>query len=113
MDKLMTYGELLQKLLQDYCCLLNAQPTPGVEAHCVFDTKRNQYLLVEWGWAGKKRVRRVVLYVCLVEGKFWIEEDWTEEGIATELLQAGVPRSNIVLAFQHPSLRDEPEKIAA
>ena len=34
-----------------------------------------------------------------------IEEDWTEEGIATDLLEAGVPHEDIVLAFHPPEKR--------
>jgi hypothetical protein len=43
--------------------------------------------------------------VRLCHGKFWIEDDMTEEGIATDLLQAGVPKEDIVLAFQPPEAR--------
>ncbi|MGK7943847.1 MAG: element excision factor XisI family protein, partial [Microcystaceae cyanobacterium] len=35
----------------------------------------------------------------------WIEEDWTEEGIATELVREGVPKEDIVLAFYDPDAR--------
>ncbi|MBV7334508.1 XisI protein [Chloroflexi bacterium TSY] len=42
-------------------------------------------------------------------GKIWIEIDWTEEGIATELVAAGVPKEDIVLAFHHPSMRQYTE----
>ena len=41
----------------------------------------------------------------LKDGKIWLEEDWTEQGIATELLKAGVPKEAIVLAFQPPEMR--------
>jgi len=35
----------------------------------------------------------------------WIEQDWTEKGIATELLESGVPNEDIVLGFRHPERR--------
>lgn len=38
-------------------------------------------------------------------GKVWIQHDGTESGIAGELLEAGIPRDHIVLAFHHPSKR--------
>lgn len=37
--------------------------------------------------------------------KIFIEEDWTKEGIATELMKLGVNSSEIVLAFQPPDVR--------
>ncbi|MBV7337555.1 XisI protein [Chloroflexi bacterium TSY] len=49
------------------------------------------------------------LYVRIRNGKFWIEEDWTEEGIATHLVEAGVPKSDIVLGFHAPNMRPHTE----
>jgi XisI protein len=105
MDKLTTYRALVKQVLTDYANLVNRQPTPGVETLCVFDDEHGQYLLLTVGWSQEHRVRNTTLYVRLREGKFWIEEDWTEEGIATDLLRAGVPKADIVLAFQPPEVR--------
>jgi hypothetical protein len=49
----------------------------------------------------------------LRNGKFWIEEDWLEDGIVKELLAAGVPKEDIVLAFHHPEMRHLTEFAAA
>jgi len=105
MDKLTMYRNLIQRLLTEYAALVNRQPTPGVETLCIFDEERDHYLLVTVGWAQNHRVRNTTLYVRLRDGKFWIEEDWTKEGIAQELALAGVPHSDIVLAFTPPLLR--------
>ena len=61
------------------------------------------------GWSVQGRVRGATLYVRLRNGKFWVEEDWTEDGIATELVEAGVPKEDIVLAFHHPDRRSYTE----
>lgn len=34
-----------------------------------------------------------------------MEEDWTEEGVATHFLTAGIPKEQIVLGFKHPEIR--------
>ncbi len=47
----------------------------------------------------------MTVYVRLLNGKFWIEEDWTENGIATDLVRAGVDKEDIVLAFHEPKMR--------
>ena len=57
------------------------------------------------GWHGKQRDFGVTVYLRIKQGKIWIEEDWTKQGIANELLEAGVPFEDIVLGFQHPSKR--------
>lgn len=51
----------------------------------------------------------MTVYVRICDGKFWIEEDWTEEGIANELIRLGVPKQDIVLAFQDPKMRQHTE----
>ena len=38
-------------------------------------------------------------------GQIWIERDLTEDGSAMELLAAGVPQEDLVLAFHVPELR--------
>jgi len=95
----------LKRSLCEYERLYNLRPTPGVESFVIFDEERDHYLLVSLGWAENRRVRRIVLYVRLRDGKFWIEEDWTENGLATDLLRAGVPREDIVLAVHPPERR--------
>ncbi len=56
------------------------------------------------GWNDTKRVWNTTAYVRIHSGKIWIEIDWLEHGIATDLLEAGVPKADIVLAFHHPSM---------
>jgi hypothetical protein len=50
-------------------------------------------------------VKAISVYVRIKNDKIYIEEDWTEEGIATELLREGVPKEDIVLAFHDPETR--------
>ena len=45
------------------------------------------------------------VYVHLKNNKIYIEEDWTEEGIANKLIREGVPKEEIVLAFYSPEHR--------
>lgn len=45
----------------------------------------------------------------MIDGKIWVQYDGTEEGVATELVDAGVPKVDIVLGFRHPSVRQYTE----
>lgn len=56
-----------------------------------------------------KRITGMTVYSRIRDGKFWIEEDWTENGIATDLLREGVPKEDIVLAFHEPKMRQYTE----
>jgi hypothetical protein len=46
-----------------------------------------------------------VIHLRLDRSKVWIEADNTEEGVADELVAAGVPPQDIVLAFYRPERR--------
>lgn len=72
----------------------------GVDGHTeVFDFEHQQFMLVDNGWYGKKRIYSVVIHIAIRNNKFWIEQDRTEEGIAVYLERLGVPKSQIVLGF--------------
>ena len=105
MDRIANYQRLIERLLKERAEIISRQPVPGVETHCVFDDIRNHYLLLTIGWSQRRRIRGTALYVRIQDGKIWIEEDLTEDGITCRLLSAGVPREDIVLGFQPPELR--------
>ncbi|MCG8368658.1 MAG: XisI protein [Pseudanabaenales cyanobacterium] len=48
---------------------------------------------------------RAPIHISLIGDKVWIQFDDTEEGIATDLMTAGVSREDIVLGFRHPKIR--------
>lgn len=103
MDKLERYRSLIQKILEEYQQL--SLGNSDVESVLLFDPIRKHYLLIKMGWHQDNRLKSNVIDVCLKDGKIWIEEDRTEDGIATDLLQAGVSCEDIVLAFHPPRLR--------
>ncbi|GAB1544880.1 hypothetical protein NUACC21_75560 [Scytonema sp. NUACC21] len=45
----------------------------------------------------------------IATNKIWIEEDWTEDGVATDFLQKGIAPEEIVLAFHPPHVRQYTE----
>jgi XisI protein len=104
MDKFDLYRSLIQNILEEYRQL--GSGNSDVESVLLLDPIREQYLLLKMGWHQDNRIKRNIIHVRLKDQKIWIEEDWTEDGIATDLLQAGVPREDIVLAFDPPRLRE-------
>ena len=71
----------------------------------VFDLERDSYLLVNIAWEKYERTYYPVAHLDIINGKIWIQKDATEEGIATDLENLGVPKDKIVLAFHSPTLR--------
>jgi hypothetical protein len=109
MDKVARYRALLEETLTKYATLVAQQEPDEAESLVVFDEERDQYLWLQVGWSQKRRVHGVTVHARLRDGKIWIEQDWTEDGIATDLLRAGVPREDIVLAFHSPNPQAMPD----
>jgi XisI protein len=40
-----------------------------------------------------------------IDGKIWIQRDFTEAGIAQQLVDRGVPKPDIILSFRSPFVR--------
>lgn len=78
---------------------------PDVETQAVLDTERDHYLLLHTGWRENRRTHGCSLHLDIKDGKIWIQHDGTEIGISTQLLELGVPPSDIVLAFHSPNMR--------
>ncbi|MDJ1172103.1 XisI protein [Roseofilum sp. BLCC_M154] len=105
MDKLIHYQTLIKDILTEYDRISAQVPDPDIDEVLMFDDDRSQYLWFNIGWKDGRRIKAVSVYVRIKNEKIYIEEDWTEEGIATELLREGVPKEDIVLAFHAPESR--------
>lgn len=94
--------EILESVLRECAQFYASQKARTL---VIFDRPHGQFLLMDEGWNGFKHIHRVWVHVELTEGKFWVQRDGTEDGIAVDLVNAGIPKERIVLAFQHPARR--------
>jgi hypothetical protein len=103
MEDVAEQRRLISQIFSEYAEFISEDPS--VETALVMDEVRGHYMLLFLGWHGVERELLVHVYVRLHNGKYWIEEDGTEFGIARKLTEHGVARSDIVLAFQTPQER--------
>jgi RimJ/RimL family protein N-acetyltransferase len=104
-DKLTEYPKLIKHILTEYVGLSNHHPNSDIETFLIVDESKAHYIWMNLGWQNSDRITGMTVYVRIQDGKFWIEEDWTEAGIATDLVRAGIPKEDIVLAFHEPKIR--------
>ncbi|NET50057.1 MAG: XisI protein [Merismopedia sp. SIO2A8] len=103
MEKLDQYRQFIQDLLGRYTI---QQPSHGqTEIQAVFDTMRDHYQIMHVGWHGKRWVHSCTVHVDIKNEKIWIQWNGTEDDLAQELIQLGVPKSDIVIGFHAPELR--------
>jgi XisI protein len=102
MANLELYRHHIQNLLSQHASLVWDD---RIQAELIFDTERDRYQLMYVGWRNQHRVYGPVLHLDIIDNKIWIQQDGTEVGIANELVELGVPKEEIVLAFDPPNLR--------
>jgi len=95
--------QLIESIIREYARIPYSYGETQIQT--VFDREQDHYLLMLVGWEGIRREHGCLVHVDLIDGKFWIQRDGTERGIAQELLDAGVPKDRIVLAFRSPAKR--------
>ena len=107
MDYIETYRRVIEQTLTEHARVPYAYG--NIEIQTVFDDKRNHYLLMLVGREGIRRVHGCLVHINIVDNKIWIQRDGTEDGIATDLVNAGVPKDHIVLGFRSPEMRRHTE----
>ncbi|MEM9217193.1 MAG: XisI protein [Cyanobacteria bacterium P01_F01_bin.150] len=104
MDKIALYRKYIQELLKKRASIKSANP--NIETQLIFDTERDHYQIVNTGWKGNsKRLYGCSVHVDIKDGKIWIQHDGSEVAIADQLVEQGVPKHDIVLAYHAPIMR--------
>ncbi len=105
MDAPAEWRDLIERLLREHA--RDPVSHGAIDLMTVGDRVGDHYLLMAVGWDGYQRIHAPLLHLDIADGRIWIQHDGTDTGIAAELLAAGVPGHRIVLAFKHPSRRNE------
>ena len=106
MDTIETYRAIVEQVLAEYAQIPYAYGE--IQTQTIFDRTGDHYLLVNVGW-DEGRVHGCLVHIDIIDGKLWIQRDGTEDGIANELVKAGVPKEHIVLGFRSLELRKHTE----
>jgi len=107
MDRVDRYRQIVRDVMKTY-----ASWTPSndeVATEIVVDPDRDHYEMLRIGWHDRKRVYGTLFHIDIINGKIWIQYDGTNRPVAEELLAAGIPREDIVLAFHPADLRKHTE----
>lgn len=107
MDTGLDYAQISKRVLIDYLDFYKGLGFSSIRP--LFDDHHQSYMLLDIGWYGKKYIHNATIHLEVINGKIWIQHDDTEAGVATTLEEHGVPRSDIVLGFQPPDMRQHTE----
>lgn len=101
MEKLAKYRQIIREILTSHS---NTQE-PNIECQLIFDTEHDHYQILELGWKGLNRIYACYIHLDIKDGKIWIQQNMTEADIGQELIQKGIPASEIILGLQPPYKR--------
>ncbi|HEY7427320.1 MAG TPA: XisI protein [Gemmataceae bacterium] len=100
MDKLERYRSIVRAIIEDYA---SGKPSNGqIDTEAIVDRERDHYEVMHVGWDGQRRVHGSVVHIDIIGDKVWLQYDGTNRPVADELIAAGIPQKDIVLAF-HPA----------
>lgn len=103
MDKLENYRQIIEKVLIEYAAI--PYKYGNIASELIISKDENRFLLITQGWEHNTRVHGCVLHLDIIDDKIWVQRDGTEDGIVTDLETAGIPKSDMVLAFHPQHLR--------
>jgi hypothetical protein len=103
MDRLDTYRQVIRNVLHPYTQIVYANVT--AKNRQIFDPETDRYIILSEGWDRQQHLHSCLIHVEIIDEKVWIQLDNTEDGVAEELIQAGIPKQDIVLGFHEPEVR--------
>ena len=105
MDKIAIYRQHILDILTEYAKIKYAN-LPDAQNYLIADKERDRYQVLTIGWEEHKRVYGCSIHIDIIDGKIWIQNDRTEKSVAKMLVELGVPKSDIVLAYYPPIMQE-------
>ncbi len=81
--------------------------TDDAQVQLIFDDERMRYIALWIGWNGCRRVHQCVAHVDICGDSVVVQCNNTEDLVATELAEMGIPRDKIRLGFIPAEFMDE------
>ncbi len=102
MEQQSKLNDVVIEVLSEYAKL----PTSSdITRHLMMNAEKTEFWLLKMGWNQRTRIHTTTAHIEIRDGLIWIHRDETEEGLAIELEDQGILKSQIVLAFHNPIVR--------
>lgn len=89
----------IQEVINEYLHELEQPSNNHVVFVPVIDKECLHFQIVAHSWENNRRVFNLLFHLDIIEGKIWIQEDKMEYSIAEKLVEKGIPKKQIVLAY--------------
>lgn len=102
------YRRIIMQLLEAYTQQSDADR--NVHHEIIFDPSSDQYFVmsVESYQDSIQWIQGCLIHIDIIDNKIWIKRDKTEERIANQLVELGIPKDIIILGFGLPDYQKYP-----
>ena len=104
MDKVKKYQKVILGILEEYAKVRYSNL--DAENRLIADKKNHRYLIVTIGWDKTKFVHDCPMHMDIINGKIWVQRNMTEIDLDTIFRDNNIPKSDIVLGFLTPKMRE-------
>lgn len=106
MDTLNQHRAVVLNVLTEYVNQRQNNKQEGIETVLLVDEQHNHYEVKTFGWREEKHLYFTIFHFEIKpNGKIWIHANNSDYDIIGDIEAQGIPKSEIVLAFQAPSYR--------
>ena len=105
MEKIENYKNIIDDVFDKHASV-KLSYAPDIKHRVIKNEAENSFVLLMHGWEGKKYIHNLLFHIEIIDEKAWIFADNTDIGIADELVEEGIPKSDIVLGFLAPYARE-------
>ncbi len=104
MDKIKKYQKVILSVLEDYAKVRYSNL--DAENKLIADKENHRYQVVTMGWDKGKSVHDCPIHMDIINGKIWVQRNMTDIDLETIFRDNKIPKSDIVLGFLTPKMRE-------
>ena len=110
MDRIKIFRQAINSVIDDYIeehasSLLQ----DGLQHQAIIDNDHLRFQVMLIGWHDRHRIHSLIFHVDIIDDKIWIQNDNLEYSVAERLVDQGISKKDIVLAYFSPSHREYTE----
>lgn len=99
METVASLQQKIKQVIDLYLQQLRQPANAHLQFEAIMDTEGNHYQIIALGWEGSHRVFNLLFHLDIIDHKIWVQEDKMENSIAEILVEHGVSKKDIVLAY--------------
>ena len=110
MDRITRFHQAIIAVMDDY--IIEHAPSveeEGIKYEKIIDTDNKRFQLMLVGWQAEERYYARIFHIDIIDDKIWIQDDNLEYSVAERLVDQGISKKDIVLAYFSPSHREYTE----